>query len=395
MLTLVVGHPEIALAQRLGFGHRFRRRGLFLAHAHDGRTGFHQGDRGKTLNGPVFRAAAAVAAVVLLSACTNKLEAPPPPPGPLAELSGIQATGGIGVTALLPTVAPTLFDADRGPAATLPGYPGGDVRFDVVRVGKHLVLTVRPQYPKDAEPSEILEYTGPASPPRSLGRARSAGPDADGEGVWLVRQDAPDDCRLQHVSFTNGELGRGLPASCRTGVRAETRHGLLITINADAAESTDALIEPATGRTVRQAPRILGAAGDWLLLDGLTDLTLVDLRDNSSKKLSRPSIGAAPTVVPSREGAIWAVDFADSAYRHTNTQTRDIWLLRPDGPTWDHAPGMPFVTEHLQRGFDWSEAGDLVLADDVLAAWHPGEPQWRLGQAKLPKGTWSGLAVQP
>lgn len=305
------------------------------------------------------------------------------------------ATGGIGVTALLPTAAPTLFDADRGPAASPPGYPGGDVRLSVVRVGKHVVLTVRPTGSRDTEPAEVLEYTGPSSPPRSLGRAWSAGPDAVGEGVWLIRQDAPDDCRLQHVSFANGESGPGQPASCRTRVRSETPHGLLITINADAAESTDALVDPATGRTVRQAPRILGAAGDWLLLDGLTDLTLVDLRDNSSKKLSRPSIGAAPAVVPSREGAVWAVDFANAAYRGTNTQTRDIWLLRPDGPTWDHAPGMPFVTEHLDRGFDWSDAGDLVLADRVLAAWHPGEPQWRLSRAALPAGPWSGFAVLP
>ncbi|MEV4051108.1 hypothetical protein AB0J55_07945 [Amycolatopsis sp. NPDC049688] len=357
----------------------------------------HQGDRGKTLNGPVVRAAAAVAALLLLSACTNAVEPPPPPPGPLAELSGILATGGIGVTALLPTAGPTLFDADRGPAATPPGYPGGDVRLDAVRVGKHVVLTVRPPNPRDTEPSEILEYTGPSSPPRSLGRAWSAGPDAGGEGVWLIRQDAPDNCRLEHVSLAGGEPAPGQPASCRTRVRTETAHGLLITINADAAESTDALIEPATGRTVRQAPRILGAAGDWLLLDGLTDLTLVDLRDNSSKKVSRPSIGAAPTVVPSREGAIWAVDFANAAYRGTNTQTRDIWLLRPSGPTWDHAPGMPFVTEHLSRGggLDWSDAGDLVLADRVLAAWHPGEPQWRLSQAALPGGTWSGFTVLP
>ncbi|WP_410562920.1 hypothetical protein [Amycolatopsis sp. cmx-4-61] len=334
-------------------------------------------------------------AAVLVAGCTA--EPPPPPPAPLTELSGIRATGGIGVTALLPTAGPTLFDADRGPAATPPGYPGGEAQLSVVRAGKHVVLTVVPPYSRDAQPLEILEYTGPSSPPRSLGRAWSAGPDAGGEGVWLIRQDGPDDCRLQHVSFDAGELGRGQPASCRTQVRTETAHGLLITINAGAAESTDALIDPATGRTIRQAPRILGVAGDWMLLDGLTDLTLVDLRDNSSKKLSRPSIGAAPTVVPSREGTLWAVDFANPAYRNTATQTRDIWLLRPDGPTWDHAPGMPFVTEHLKRGggFDWSDAGDLVLADRVLAAWHPGEPQWRLSQAPLPAGTWSGFAVLP
>ncbi|WIX86785.1 hypothetical protein [Amycolatopsis sp. DG1A-15b] len=344
--------------------------------------------------------------MVLLAACTGETPAPPPgtttPPPSSATalpdgLTGGRASGGIGVTALLPTVGPTLFDADRGPVATPPGYPTGDIALSVVRVGKHAVLTVYPPYTQNPDPYEVLEYTGPSSPPRSLGRAWSVAPDAAGDGVWLIRQDAPDDCRLQHVSFADGELGRGQSASCRTQVRSETAHGLLITINAGAAESTDALIEPATGRTVRQAPRILGVAGDWMLLDGLADLTLVDLRDNRSKQLSRPAIGAVPTVVPSREGAVWAADFANPAYRNTSTQTRDLWLLRPAGPTWEHVPGMPFVTEHLKRGggFDWSDAGDLVLADGALAAWHPGEPQWRLSSAALPPGSWSGLAVLP
>ncbi|MFJ7211148.1 hypothetical protein [Amycolatopsis sp. NPDC098790] len=303
-------------------------------------------------------------------------------------------TGGIGVTVLLPTLGPTVFDADRGPTATPPGYPGDDQPLSVLRVGKSAVLT---SYPPGGDPLEVLVYTGPASPPRSLGRARSVAPGADGESVWLIRQDAPDDCRLQHVSLSGGDLGRGQPASCRTGVRTETRHGLLITINADAAESTDAVIDPGTGRTVQQAPRVLAAAGDWLLLDGLTDLTLVDLRDGSRKQLSRPVIARTPTVVPSRDGGVWALDFADPAYRSTSTQTRDLWLLRPDTLTWEHAAAMPFITEHLKRGggFDWSEDGDLVLADGVLAAWHPGEPQWRLGKAALPKSEWWGFAVLP
>ncbi len=305
----------------------------------------------------------------------------------------MQTTGGIGITALLPTTGPTLFDADRGAVATPPGYPGADQGLTLLRVGKTAVLAA---HPAGDDPGEVLVYTGPASPPRSLGRARSVAPGVDGESVWLIRQVAADDCRLQHVSLAGGDLGRGQSASCRTDVRTETRHGLLITINADAAESTDALIDPETGRTVQQAPRVLATAGDWLLLDGLADLTLLDLRDNSRRQLSRPVVGRAPTVVPSRDGAVWAADFANAAYRGTNTQTRDLWLLRPDTLTWEHAAAMPFITEHLERGgFDWSEDGDLVLADGVVAAWHPGEPRWRLGKAALPAGDWSGIAVLP
>ncbi|WP_086864096.1 hypothetical protein, partial [Amycolatopsis lexingtonensis] len=299
--------------------------------------------------------------------------------------------------ALLPTAGPTLFDADRGTAATPPGYPGGDVGLSVLRVGKSAVLTAYPLDTHNTEPFEILGYTGPSTPPRSLGRAWSVAPDAAGEGVWLIRQDAPDDCRLEHVPLAGGEPDRGQSASCRTQVRAETAHGLLITINSGTAESTDALIDPATGRTVEQAPRILAVAGDRMLLDGLTDLTLVDLRDRGRKQLSRPSIGGQPTVVASREGSLIAVDFANAAYRGTSTQVRDVWLLRTETLTWEHAPGMPYVTEHLKRngGLDWTEHGDLVLADGVIGAWHPGEPRWRLGAATLPSSDWSGLAVLP
>jgi hypothetical protein len=339
---------------------------------------------------------------VLLSGCTGEDPGPPPPattapstaPAPLEGLTGVQATGGIGVTALLPTTGPTLFDADRGPAATPPGYPG--LGLEVRRVGTHAVFTAYSGDPGNKDPSEIFAYTGPSSPPRSLGRGWSVAPGADGESVWLIRQDAPDSCRLQHLSLTGGELGRGQYASCRTSVRAEIRQGLLITINAGAAESTDALIDPETGRTVRQYARILGATDDWLLLDGFTDLSLLDLRDGSRKPLTRPVAGGPPTVVPSREGGVFAIDFFDPSYRGPQ-QTRDIWLLRPDTQAWTHAPGMPFITEHLKSagGFDWSDAGDLVLADGVLAAWHPGEPAWRLSKAALPAGQWNGIAVLP
>jgi hypothetical protein len=307
----------------------------------------------------------------------------------------VVATGGIGVSALLPTTGPTLFDADRGPAGTPPGYPG-DAGLGVLRAGRSAVFTAYSRTAPDSEPDEVLAYTGPSSPPRSLGRAWSVAPAADG-GTWLIRQDAPDSCRLQHVSVDGADVGRGGPASCRTRVRAETARGLLITVGSGAAESTDVLIDPRTGRTVQQAPRILAVAGDHMLLDGLTDLTLVDLRDNSRRQLSRPAVGRAPAVVPSRDGSVFAVDFAVSAYRNTSTQLRDLWLLRPATPSWEHAPGMPFVTQHLKRGggLDWTDQGDLVLADGVLAAWHPGEPAWRLGEAALPAGDWSGIVVLP
>lgn len=100
------------------------------------------------------------------------------------------ASGGIGVTALLPTTGPTLFDADRGPAGTPPGYPGGGAGMSVVRVGKSAVLTAH----HDNDLFDVFVYTGPASPPRSLGRAWSVAPGVDDVSVWVIRQDAPDSC---------------------------------------------------------------------------------------------------------------------------------------------------------------------------------------------------------
>lgn len=308
----------------------------------------------------------------------------PPPSG----LAGVTATGGIGITALLSTVPPTLFDSDKGPVGTPTGYRGGDDRlYSVFRVGPTPVfLAYSPcaSNGADCQIAEVLVYTGPTTPPSSLGKASTFAEGADGQSLWLVRRDAPDQCRLQHVKLTGAEIGHSQPAACTTGVRAETKHGLLITVNSGAAEHTDVLIDPETGRTIQQAPEILIVVGDYMLLSGLADLTLVDLRDGSRKQLRGPSAGHYPAMAASRDGTMLAVDFADPAWRSTNIQVRDVWILNLTTIEWQHAPGMPYTTQNLKSGgLSWSEAGDVVLLDDVFAAWHPGEPTWRLGRAKV------------
>lgn len=333
---------------------------------------------------------------MLLAGCTTDAPAPapvtpspatpsalsPPPSG----LAGVTAT--IGIKALLSTIPPTLFDSDKGPVGTPIGYPGGDDRlYSVFRVGTTPVfLAYSPCSSNGAncEIAEVLVHTGPTTPPSSLGKASSFAEGADGQSIWLIRRDAPDKCRLQHVKLTGAEIGHSQPAACTTGVRAESKHGLLITINSGAAEHTDVLIDPETGRTIQQQPEILAVVGDFMLLNGLADLTLVDLRDGSRKQVRGPSNGHYPAMAASRDGTMLAVDFADPAWRSTNIQVRDIWLLKLPSLEWLHAPGMPYTTENLNSGgLSWSEAGDLVLLDDVFAAWHPGEPAWRLGKAKV------------
>ncbi|MBB2503335.1 hypothetical protein H5411_29900 [Amycolatopsis echigonensis] len=328
----------------------------------------------------------------MLTSCTSGAPVPapassarptpttPPPTG----LDGRVATDGIGVELLLATSPPTVFDADSGVRGTLPGVPGGERVVSVLRVGHTpVVLTAPTCQQSGCAPAEVYVYLG-LSPPRSLGTAVSAAPGADGTSVWLIREDGPDLCRLEHVALTGVSFGHGTVASCRTLVRVETSHGLLITVGGGTAETVDVLIDPATGRTVQQSPRILAAAGDRLVLGGLTDLTVFDLRSGARKPVALPVPQPNPYVLPSRDGSVAAVDFGTPSFAGTGTQTRDLWLLDLRDGTWQEAPSMPYSTENLKHsGLEWTEAGDLIVDDGVVAAWHPGEPAWRLGKAKL------------
>lgn len=309
---------------------------------------------------------------------------PAPATPPPAGLDGRVATGRIGVELLLATSPPTVFDADSGVRGTLPGVPGGQRAVSVLRVGRiPVVLTAPTCQQTGCAPAEVYVYLG-LTPPRSLGKAVSAAPGVDGASVWLIREDGPDLCRLEHVSLTGVSFGRGTVASCRTLVRVETSHGLLITVGGGTAETVDVLIDPATGRTVQQSPRILAAAGDRLVLGGLTDLTVLDLRSGVRKPVTLPVPAPNPYMLPSRDDNVAAVDFGTSSFPGTGTQTRDLWLLNLRDGTWQQAPSMPYSTENLKHsGLEWTEAGDLILDDGVVAAWHPGEPAWRLGKAKL------------
>ncbi|MEV0067290.1 MULTISPECIES: hypothetical protein [unclassified Amycolatopsis] len=301
----------------------------------------------------------------------------PPPSG----LTGSVTTGGIDVQLLLATSPPTLFDADTGAKGTVPGVPGGDRLVWVQRVGRTPVILTSPRCQQTCQPFDVYAYAGVATP---LGQAVSLAPGADAKSVWVIRQDAPDSCRLEHVSLAGSALGGGTTASCTTILREETSRGLLITVNNGTAETVDVLIDPDTGRTVQQAPSILAAIGNRLILGGLTDLTVVDLRDGSREKVQPPVAQSNPLVVPSREGNFAAVDFGSPSWHNSDLQTRDVWLLDLTDLTWQQSPSMPFATENLKHSsLDWTDDGDLVLDDGVVAAWHPGEPAWRLGKAKL------------
>ncbi|MFI6300717.1 hypothetical protein ACIBCH_02475 [Amycolatopsis thailandensis] len=292
----------------------------------------------------------------------------------------------IGFRLVMATSPPSMLDPATGAMTPLPGAPAGDRVNDVVRVGKFpVVLSAARCGPSCVEPSEVLAYGDPKNQPWKLGKARSVAPSADETGVWLIRDDGNDLCRLQFVSLLGAERDRGRPASCTTAVRQEVPQGLLITVNAGTATAEDVLIDPATGRAVHQFPRILAITKERMLLAELTEFSVFDLRNNQRTPVRWPVANGKPgQVVPSRDGYKVAVLFGDPAWAGTSTQTADLWVLALDTLTWTRAPSMPIATPLKQVAVEWSEDGELVLVTDVVASWRLDRPQWTIVKTPLP-----------
>ncbi|MFC3450313.1 hypothetical protein [Amycolatopsis speibonae] len=307
-----------------------------------------------------------------------------PPPSP-SKLAGAPVDY-IGFRLVMATSPPSVLDPATGATTPLPGAPAGDRVNDVVRVGKFpVVLSAARCGPSCLEPSEVLVYGDPKNQPWKLGKARSVAPSADETGVWLVRDDGNDLCRLQFVSLLGAERDRGRPASCTTAVRQEVPQGLLITVNAGTATAEDVLIDPLTGRAVHQFPRILAITKDRMLLAELTEFSVLDLRNGQRTPVKRPVANGSPgPVVPSRDGYKVAVAFGDPAWQGTSTQTADVWVLALDSLTWTRAPSMPIVTAIERVALDWSEDNDLVLVTDVVAGWRLDRPSWTIVRTPLP-----------
>ncbi|ONF62934.1 hypothetical protein [Amycolatopsis keratiniphila] len=330
-----------------------------------------------------------MAAVLLLTGCTveaNPPEAVPEPTAPPAsKLEGIPVDYS-GFRLVMATSPPSMLDPATGATTPLPGVPGGDRVNDVIRVGKFpVVLSAGRCGPSCLEPSEVLVYGDPKNQPWRLGKARSVAPAADESGVWLIRDDGDDLCRLQYVSLLGVERGRGRPASCTMAVRQEVPQGLLITVNTGTATAEDVLIDPATGRAVHQFPRVLAITKERMLLAELTEFSVLDLRNNQRTPVKLPVANGKPgPVVPSRDGYKVAVLFGDPAWAGTATQTADVWVLALDTLTWTHAPSTPIATELKRAAVEWTEDDSLVLATDVVASWRLDRPQWTVVKTPLP-----------
>ncbi len=329
-----------------------------------------------------------MAALLLLAGCTADGRVPvtpySPPPTP-SQLVGTPVDY-LGFRLVMATSPPSVLDPVTGASTPLPGAPDGDRVNDVLRVGKAaVVLSAARCEASCLEPSEVLVYGDPKNPPWKLGKARSVAPSVDQTGVWLIRDDGDDLCRLQYVSLLGAERGRGRPASCTTAVRQEVPQGLLITVNMGTATAEDVLIDPVTGRAVHQFPRVLAITKDRMLLAELTKFSLLDLRNNQRTPVERPVTNGSPgPVVPSRDGYRVAVVFGDPAWQGTATQTADIWVLALDTLSWTRAPSMPIVAPLKQVAVEWTEDNDLVLVTDKVASLRLDRLQWSIAKPSLP-----------
>ncbi|HET6288744.1 MAG TPA: hypothetical protein VFG15_18600 [Amycolatopsis sp.] len=328
------------------------------------------------------------------AACTNATpqpapaplpSPPPPPPPPPSKLEGAPVDYS-GFRLVMATSPPSVLDPATGATTPLPGAPAGDRVNDVLRVGKFpVVLSAARCGPSCVEPSEVLVYGDPRNQPWKLGKARSVAPAADESGVWLIRDDGNDLCRLQYVSLLGAERDRGRPASCTTAVRQEVPKGLLITVNSGTAGAEEVLIDPATGRALHQFPRVLAITEERMLLAELTEFSVLDLRDNQRTRVVRPVPNGSPgPAMPSRDGHKIAVLFGDPAWAGTATQTADVWVLALDTLTWTHAPSTPIATELKRAAIEWTEGDDLVIATDVVANWRLDRPGWTVVKTPLP-----------
>jgi hypothetical protein len=184
--------------------------------------------------------------------------------------------------------------------------------------------------------------------------------------------------------------------SCTIGPLGETALGLLVWTEPSAAGEQTALLDLGTGRVLARYPEVHGVVGDLVLWGGherhAGPFTLTDLRARTSHRVSRPTPhGYAGMGLPSPDGRLLAVEFADLSWSQVQGQVSDIWLLDVQARRWRRLPGMPLITGVKFMSMAWTGDGRLVLAGDferfgeALAVWRPGQDQLAVKRLALPE----------
>jgi hypothetical protein len=287
---------------------------------------------------------------------------------------------------------PRVVDVDRGTRRPVDGLPTGEDPYSVAAVGEDAIIaTDRLVF--------VLDRWSPRARPVGVGDPMPA---LDGRGIWLL--DRGRRCTLRQIGLDS--LARRPPrrVPCGIGLLAETRLGLLVWTEPSAAGERGALLDPATGRVVARYPEVHGVAGGQVLWGGperhAGPFTLTDLRTGSSRQVPRPTPhGEAGLGVPSPDGRLLAVEFADLSWSRVKGQVSDIWLLDVRTRRWRRLPGTPLITGVKFMSMAWAADGRLVLAGDferfgkALAVWRPGQDHLAVKRLPLPDAAGSDSFV--
>jgi hypothetical protein len=308
-----------------------------------------------------------------------------PPPGPAAPhyLQGRPLAGPTGLRLLVASDPPRLVDVDRGTSRPVDGLPTGEGPFSVAAVGEDAIVAADRQV-------FVLDRWSPRARPVGAGDALAS---LDGRGIWLLERGRR--CTLREVGLDS--LARRPPrrVPCTIGLLAETRAGLLAWTEPSAAGEQAALLDRGTGRVVARYPEVHGVVGSRVLWGGperhAGPFTLTDRHTGTSRPVPRPTpYGEAGFGVPSPDGRLLAVEFADLSWSRVKGQVSDIWLLDLRTRRWRRLPGMPLITGVKFMSMAWTADRRLLLAGDfdqfgkALAVWRPGQDHLAVKRLPLP-----------
>jgi hypothetical protein len=261
-------------------------------------------------------------------------------PGPVR---GVPLTGATGLVLLVSADPAFLLDADTGritPVKGLSVHRPWPV-LSVLAAGRDAVVWIDRRGPASRLLPNYDIYLvrhGEAVATR-IAVGSDVQPAAGGRSVWVKRFVDAQHCTLREISLAGRQLRGQRPVPCSAALIDPGASALLV--------ERRSVIDPASGRVLLYASRLLAIAGHFALTVRLPHpLTLTDLRTGTRRALRWPSQIAGPTwgtdqalVGPSAK--LIAVSFSDPAYHSTGTQVTDVWPLDPRTGRWQHLPGMP------------------------------------------------------
>jgi hypothetical protein len=217
----------------------------------------------------------------------------------------------------------------------------------------------------------------------------------DGRGLWLWSH-GDGRCGLREVGLDGRPRRPARRADCGSPPLADTDLGLLVPAPGPRpGQPLTALVDPDDGRRLAAWPVVHAVAGDLVLWGGEEldqgPFTLTDRRTGTHQRLPRPSrIGQAGGGLPSPDGRLLAVEFADPAWDGGPAQLMDVWLLDLRTRRWSQLPGMPVLAALKATSMAWTGDGSLLLVGsfdrvgDALARWRPGQAQLAVRRLELP-----------